>query len=174
MGRLGALLRPCGGPMQDLHRGTITRAYCRAIYEESVSRCFILPPLAGEVRRSRIGGGERSEPICRMLTMPYDTESKSRNADFISIALRAIRHLQRRRRCRPLSESDAQNVVSRFPCGDTTLLHNLRRQPRPFSLKSAPEGRHHHPLNPLNLLNLLNPLNPHAAGVSKGGAAVAP
>jgi len=70
--------------------------------------------------------------------------------------------------------SDAQNVVSRFPCGDTILLHNLRRQPRPFSLKSAPEGRHHHPLNPLNLLNLLNPLNPHAAGVSKGGAAVAP
>ena len=36
--------------------GTITRAYCRAIYEESVSRCFILPPLAGAVRRSRIGG----------------------------------------------------------------------------------------------------------------------
>ena len=29
--------------MQDLHSGTITRAYCRAIYEESVSRCFILP-----------------------------------------------------------------------------------------------------------------------------------
>ena len=42
--------------MQDLHSGTITRAYCRAIYEESVSQCFILPPLAGEVRRSRIGG----------------------------------------------------------------------------------------------------------------------
>ena len=35
--------------------GTITRAYCRAIYEESVSRCFILPPEQGEVRRSRIG-----------------------------------------------------------------------------------------------------------------------
>ena len=32
--------------------GTITLAYCRAIYEESVSRCFILPPLAGAVRRS--------------------------------------------------------------------------------------------------------------------------
>ena len=72
--------------MQDLHSGTITRAYCRAIYEESVSRCFILPPLAGEVRRSRKGGGERSEPIRRMLIMPYDAESKSRNADFISIA----------------------------------------------------------------------------------------
>ena len=33
----------------------------------------------GEVRRSRIGGGERSEPISRMPIMPYDTESKSRN-----------------------------------------------------------------------------------------------
>ena len=37
-------------------------------------------------RRSRVGGGERSEPITRMLIMPYDTESQSRNADFISIA----------------------------------------------------------------------------------------
>ena len=72
--------------MQDLHSGTITRAYCRAIYEESVSRCFILPPEQGEVRRSRIGGGERSEPISRMPIMPYDIESQSRNADFILIA----------------------------------------------------------------------------------------
>ena len=31
-----------------------------------------------EVRRSRIGGGERSEPISRMVILPYDTESKSR------------------------------------------------------------------------------------------------
>jgi len=35
-------------------------------------------------------GGERSELITRMLIMPYGTESKSRNADFILIALRAI------------------------------------------------------------------------------------
>ena len=41
---------------------------------------------AGEVRRSRIGGGERSEPISRMPIVPYDIESQSRNADFISIA----------------------------------------------------------------------------------------
>ena len=66
--------------------GTITRAYCRAIYEESVSRCFILPPEQGEVRRSRIGGGERSEPACRMLIIPYDTAMSSRNADFMFIA----------------------------------------------------------------------------------------
>ena len=83
--------------MQDLHRGTITCAYCRAIYEESVSRCFILPLEQGwqgntirrEAKRpenrvtrflveksgaARIGGGERSEPISRMRIMPYDTE----------------------------------------------------------------------------------------------------
>ena len=36
--------------------------------------------------------GERSEPISRMLFMLYDIESKSRNADFISIARRAIRN----------------------------------------------------------------------------------
>ena len=36
--------------------GTITRAYCRAIYEENVSRCFILSPGWGKVRRSRIRG----------------------------------------------------------------------------------------------------------------------
>ena len=65
-----------------LRGGTITRAYCRAIYEESVSRCFILPPEQGEVRRSRKGGGERSEPVSRMVIMSYDTESESRNADF--------------------------------------------------------------------------------------------
>ena len=26
-----------------------------------------------------IGGGERSEPVSRMVILPYDTESKSRN-----------------------------------------------------------------------------------------------
>ena len=53
--------------------------------QESIERP-ILPPEQGEVRRSRIGGGERSEPISRMLIIPYDIESQSRNADFISIA----------------------------------------------------------------------------------------
>ena len=53
--------------------------------QESIER-FILPPEQGEVRRSRKGGGERSEPIRRMLIMPYDTARASRNADFISIA----------------------------------------------------------------------------------------
>ena len=67
-----------------------------------------------------------------MLIIPYDTKSQSRNADFILIARRAIRHLQRRRRCRPLSDSDA------------TLLHNPRRQPRPLFYKLR-RSRHHNP-----------------------------
>jgi|GEM_PF-1203287 len=79
-----------------------------------------------KVRRSRIRGAAQ-RLITRMLTMPYDTESKSRNADFISIALRAIRHLQRRRRCRPLSGSDA------------TLLHNPRDEvPSTLTPKACP------------------------------------
>ena len=53
--------------------------------QESMEQ-FILSPGWGKVRRSRIGGGECSEPISRMLIMSYDIESKSRNADFISIA----------------------------------------------------------------------------------------
>ena len=65
-------LSPAGG-------GTITRAYCSATYEGTAFQSFIVPPLAGEVRHSRIGGGERSEPVTRMLIMSYDTESKSRN-----------------------------------------------------------------------------------------------
>ena len=73
---------------------------------------------------------------------------------------------------RPLSEamhsehilkerSDAQNVVSRFPCGDITR----RRQ---AATTFGPEGRQP---SPLNSLNLMNPLNPHTEGVSNGEAA---
>ena len=46
--------------------------------QESIERP-ILPPEQGEVRRSRIGGGERSEPVSRTVFMPYDTDSQSRN-----------------------------------------------------------------------------------------------
>ncbi len=68
----------------------------------------------------------------------YDTDSQSRNADFISIARRAIRHLQRRRRCRPLSEAN----TTRHRQAATTL---------------GAKPRQPSPLNPLNLLNPLNP-----------------
>ena len=72
--------------------GTATRAYCRAAYEERPRGVLFFPLNRGKSGAARIGGGERSEPIRRMPVMPYDTESKSRNADFISIARRAIRN----------------------------------------------------------------------------------
>ena len=42
-------------------------------------RALFCPLNRGKSGAARIGGGERSEPISRMLFMPYDTESKSRN-----------------------------------------------------------------------------------------------
>ena len=77
----------------------------RRIYEKIVSRCFILLPLAGEVPRSGKGGGERSEPITRVLIMLYDTESQSRNADFISIAAERQSITLGPKGRRPLSEA---------------------------------------------------------------------
>ena len=45
-----------------------------------VFRGVLFCPLnRGKSGAARIGGGERSEPISRMLIKPYDTESKSRN-----------------------------------------------------------------------------------------------
>ncbi len=47
--------------------------------QESIERP-ILPLNRGKSGVARIGGGERSEPITRVLIMLYDTESQSRNA----------------------------------------------------------------------------------------------
>ena len=117
--------------------------------QESIER-FILPPEQGEVRRSRIGGGERSEPICRMLIMPYDTESISRNADFISIALRAIPQPSARRAVK------LKNPWAEGPSILRTFFHNPFTQPsgqRPVNPHTR-QGVSHAPLrtikNPLN------------------------
>ena len=46
-----------------------------------VFRGVLFCPLnRGQSGAARIGGGERSEPISRMLIMSYDTDSQSRNA----------------------------------------------------------------------------------------------
>ena len=59
---------------------------------------------------------------------------------------------------RPTGQSTTLGLKGRRPLSkaNTTLLHNLRRQPRPFFIICG-VSRHHHPLNPLNPLNLLNP-----------------
>jgi hypothetical protein len=109
--------------------GTITRAYCRAAYEARLRGVLFCPLHRGKSGAARIGGGERSEPITRMLIIPYDTKSQYRNADFISIARRAIRNPQRRRRCRPLSEA---NTTCRRQAA--TTLGAKPRQPSPLNL----------------------------------------
>ena len=99
--------------------------------QESIER-FILPPEQGEVRRSG-KGGERSEPIRRMLIMPYDIESQFRNADFNNLRRSRHRHLQRRRRCRPLSEA----IHNPPPAGG----HNPRAKgPSPLTPQACPKA----------------------------------
>ena len=61
-------------PLPPRKRGHYNPCLLQSRLRREASRCFILPPEQGAVRRSRIGGGERSEPISRMLIMPYDTE----------------------------------------------------------------------------------------------------
>ena len=168
------LWRSYAGPPQG-HYNPCT--YCRAIYEKIVSRCFILPPEQGEVRRSRIGGGERSEPIRRMVILPYDADRLIRNADFISIARRAIHHPQPEGPSPP-ERSDAQRThfegaKRRTKCSESFPLwgHNPSAQPAapaaPLFYKTCgeaatttlgPEGpsnlRTLRPIGPVHLKNL--------------------
>ena len=65
MGRLRAYFDQLAHPMQDVHSGTITLAYCRAIYEENISRCFILPPEQGWQGNTIRKGAKRGWPVFR-------------------------------------------------------------------------------------------------------------
>ena len=42
-------------------------------------RALFCPLHRGKSGAARIGGGERSEPVSRIVFMPYDTDSQSRN-----------------------------------------------------------------------------------------------
>ena len=71
-----------------------------------VFRGVLFCPLhRGKSGAARIGGGEHSEPVSRMIIIPYDIESQSRNADFIFIARKGdTTPLGPKGRC-PLSEA---------------------------------------------------------------------
>jgi len=105
--------------------------------QESIEQ-FILPPEQGEVRRSRIGGGERSEPIRRMPIITYDTESKSRNADF--------NNLRRSRHNNPRPEGPS-NLRTLRPIGPVNLKNphtaGVSSEPGP---QSAPPAALNFPL----------------------------
>ena len=69
----------------------------------------------GEVRHSRIGGGERSEPITRMLIMPYDTGRR--------LAVRtAMEHPTGALPCTPFASS------RRSPQGETRSMERKNRE----------------------------------------------
>jgi hypothetical protein len=81
MGRLGALLRPTwrsyARPPQWHYKAPLC---CEQLMKGMLRGVLFCPLHRGKSGAARIGGGERSEPISRMLILPYDTESKSRNA----------------------------------------------------------------------------------------------
>ena len=104
MGRLGALLRPTwrsyAGPPQGHYKAPLC---CERLMKRLFFRALLSHRSAGEggaVRHQR-GGSHRRWLIIVMLIMLYDKESKSRNADFISIALRAISQPSARRAVAP-------------------------------------------------------------------------
>ena len=50
---------------------------CEPLMKGLLCRALFCPRLRGKSGAARIGGGERSEPVSRMVILPYDTESKS-------------------------------------------------------------------------------------------------
>ena len=46
-------------------------------------RAVFCPLQRGQFGAAQIGGGERSEPVSRIVFMSYDTESKSRNTSCV-------------------------------------------------------------------------------------------
>ena len=85
----------------------------------------------GAVRHQR-GESHRRWLITVVLFMPYDTESQSRNADFMFIARKGDTTTLGAKGPVKLKNPPAagRSILRTFPF--TTLRHNLRRQPRPF------------------------------------------
>ena len=109
---------------------------------------------------SRIGGGERSEPITRMRIMPYDTESQSRNVLASPLGDEGHEVAKRCTRVRMIMILDVDVTAERRhynthrPRG---RYHNPRPE-RPSNLRTFRPNR------PVNLKNLFSePFEPGAA-----------
>ena len=126
----------------------------RRIYEKIISRCFILLPLAGEVPRSGKGGGERSEPITRVLIMLYDTESQSRNVLASPLGEEGHEVAKGCTRVRMIMILDVDVTA------EGGIIKLIARRAIHHPLNQPAKGRP----NPLNLLNL------HAEGVSNASS----
>ena len=95
---------------------------------------FYSAPEQGEIRRSRIGGGERSEPVSRIVFMPYDTESQSRNVLASPLGEEGHEVAKGCTRVRMIMILDVDVTAERRhynthrPAGDTTTLGLKGRQ----------------------------------------------
>ena len=97
---------------------------CELLMKGLFFRALFCPLNRGKSGAARIGGGERSEPITRMLIMPYDKEGQSRNADFILIARRAPPQPSG-----PKAPSNLRTLRPIGPVNPKNLFHNLFLQP---------------------------------------------
>ena len=95
-------------------------------------------PFGGAVSHQR-GESHRRWLITVMLIMSYDTERKSRNADFISIARRAIRNP------RPKGPS---NLRTLRPSG-RSILRTFPSEPFPLNLSLCPLSASKHNFSPI-------------------------
>ena len=90
-----------------------------------VFRGVLFCPLnSGKSGAARKGEGERSEPIRRMLIIPYDIESQSRNADFNKLAAKPPPQPSGQRPVKLKNPpANGRSILRTFLF--TTLLHNL-------------------------------------------------
>ena len=149
MGRLRDYFDRLAHPMQDVHRGRINRSMlsCRDMAPWLSIHSPTAPRGEGGAVRHQRGESHRRWLIDVMLIMPYDIESQSRNADFISIApkgetthyiLRVAIAPSKCVRCAPQSgnpQPSAQRAVKlknpwvEDPSILRTLFHNPSTQP---------------------------------------------
>ena len=75
MGRLSALLHPTwrsyAGPPQWHYKAPLC---CELLMKGLLFRALFFPLNRGKSGAARIGGGERNEPVSRIVILPYDTE----------------------------------------------------------------------------------------------------
>ena len=92
------------------------------------------PPASGGSPAQPDRGGERSEPVTRMLIMPYDTESKSRNVLASPLGEEGHEVAKGCTRVRMIMILDVDVTAERRhynthrPAGDTTTLGPKGRQ----------------------------------------------
>ena len=106
---------------------------CELLMKGLLFRALFCPRLRGKSGEAGKGEASAASQSAELFFMPYDIESQSRNADFISIARRAI-HPPRPEGPSPPERSDTQPAADRRPQPSARRavnlsLHNPSAQP---------------------------------------------